>query len=107
MPYFTYDTSVIISRRLAELHGMPGSFLMSAIVLMELTASATDTSQRKLYERLFNIYQRQNRPIVPNDDDWFLASRVLFQLTHARKRAQKGKLKYSHPEFRSVLLLMF
>lgn len=93
MPYFTYDTSVIISRKLRELDGMPGKFLMSAIVLMELTASAKDDSQRKLYEQLFRGYRKQERLIVPNADDWLLTSRILFLLTHARKRSNHGKLK--------------
>ena len=42
MPYFTYDTSVIVSRRIRDLHEMPTDFLLSAVVLMELTAGATD-----------------------------------------------------------------
>lgn len=47
MPYFTYDTSVIISRKLRRLDGMPGKFLMSAIVLMELTGSSGFLSRIK------------------------------------------------------------
>jgi hypothetical protein len=30
--------------------------------------------------------------IVPNGDDWLLASKILYLLTHARKRSNKGKL---------------
>ena len=93
MPYFTYDTSVIISRSIRGLDGMPGKFLMSSIVLMELTASAGDNSQRKLYERLFRGYQKQDRLIVPNADDWLFTSKILFLLTHARRHSQQGKLK--------------
>jgi len=53
MAYFTYDTSVIISRKLTELLEMPTSFLLSAIVLTELSSSARDDSARKVYETLF------------------------------------------------------
>jgi len=70
MPYFTYDTSVIISRRLVDLP-QATNFLVSAVVLMELAASATDASQRKVYERLFQTYREDNSFIVPNEDDWF------------------------------------
>lgn len=66
---------------------------MSAIVLMELTASASDNSQRKLYEQLFHGYRKRERLIVPNADDWLLTSKILFLLTHARRRAQHGRLK--------------
>lgn len=93
MPYFTYDTSVIISRKQASLLGRSGSFLMSAVVLMELTASARDDSQRKLYEQLFRQYQKDNSLIVPNEDDWLLASKILSWLTESRRRSVKGKLK--------------
>ena len=93
MPYFTYDTSVIISRKLTDLPGGSGRFLMSAVVLMELTASARDDSQRKLYERLFRRYQEDNSLIAPNESDWLLASRILYWLTQSRGRSFKGKLK--------------
>lgn len=97
MPYFTYDTSVIISRKLSDLRNMPQSFVMSAVVLMELAAGAVDTSQRNIYEQLFRQYQKDKLLIVPNDDDWLVASRILYLLTHARKRTQKGKLRQLPP----------
>ena len=97
MAYFTYDTSVIISRKLSNLHEMPEGFVMSAVVLMELTSAAEDTTRRKFYERAFRQYQKDNSLIVPNDDDWLLASKILYLLTHARKCAQKGKLKQLPP----------
>jgi predicted nucleic acid-binding protein len=93
MPYFTYDTSVIISRSLVDLPGVSGSFLMSAVVLMELTASARDDSQRKVYERLFREHKEDNSLIVPDEDDWLLASRILYWLAQSRRRSLKGKLR--------------
>ena len=93
MPYFTYDTSVIISRRLAVSPKLPGNFRFSSIVLMELTASAKDDSQRKAYEELFRGYQREKLLIIPNEDDWLLASKVLYWLTQSRRRSSTGKLR--------------
>ena len=75
MPYFTYDTSVIISRKFAELPGRSGNFLMSGIVLMELTASARDETQRKVYERLFRQYSEDNSLIVPDESIGFSPAR--------------------------------
>jgi predicted nucleic acid-binding protein len=72
---------------------MPDSFLMSAIVLLELTSSAADISQRKLYEEMFRVFRKENRLIVPNDHDWLFASKILFLLTQGRKRSHKGRLK--------------
>ena len=81
MSYFTYDTSVIISKKLDDLPGRMSSFLLSAVVLMELSASAKDKTQRKVYEQLFRDYSRDKSLIVPNEDDWLLASKVLYWLT--------------------------
>ena len=75
--FFTYDTSVIISRRLSELPGQSDSFLWSAVVLMELAANSKDDSQRKVYDRLFLEYGKDNSLIVPNHDDWLFASKIL------------------------------
>jgi predicted nucleic acid-binding protein len=97
MPYFTYDTSVIISRKPILQPGKFGSFLWSAVVLMELTASAKDDSQRKIYERLFRQYSEDNSLIIPNEDDWLLASKVLYLLSQDRRRKQRGTLKRLHP----------
>jgi len=93
MPYFTYDTSVIISRKIAALHEMPKNFRMSAVVLMELAGSARDESRRKSYEQAFRQFEQNNLLIMPNAEDWLLASRIIFLLTEGRRRSGKGKLK--------------
>src|SRR6476620_2798964 len=97
MPYFTYDTSVIISRKVTGLLTMPGSFLLSSIVLTELSAGASDGTERKVYERLFRAYQKERRLIVPNYEDWLLTSKILFLLTHSRRYLEHGKLKRLPP----------
>jgi len=97
MAYFTYDTSVIISRKQTELLAMPSSFLMSAVVLLELFSSAPDVSRRKLYEKLFRSFQREQRLIVPDAEDWLLTSKILFLLTNSRRRLEHGRLKRLPP----------
>lgn len=96
MPYFTYDTSVIVSRKLS-LHEMPRNFVMSAIVLMELTSSAVDSSRRKYYEQFFRQYQEDNLLIVPNEDDWLFAAKTMFLLKQERRREGRGRLKRLPP----------
>ncbi|HZJ45317.1 MAG TPA: hypothetical protein VFD63_16195 [Pyrinomonadaceae bacterium] len=93
MSYFTYDTSVIISKKLDDLPGRTSSFLLSAVVLLELSASAKDQTQRKLYEQLFQTYRCDNTLIVPNEDDWLFASKVLYWLTQDRRKSSGGKLE--------------
>jgi hypothetical protein len=63
MPYFTYDTSVIISRRLAVSPKLPGNFRLSSIVLMELTASAKDDSEL-VYSRRYCTKLYTNTPVT-------------------------------------------
>ena len=92
MAYFTYDTSVCISRNLRNFDDMPEHFRMSAVVMMELIASALNDSYRKFYEARLAHYEKHNLLIIPNGDDWLLASRILYLLTHGRKRSHKGKL---------------
>ena len=93
MAYFTYDTSVCISRKLTNFDDMPEGFRMSAVVMMELIAGALDHSFRKFYERTFVQYEKTELLITPNGDDWLLASRILYLLTHARRHSSKGRLK--------------
>jgi predicted nucleic acid-binding protein len=97
MPYFTYDTSVIVSRKIRNLHAMPKDFLLSAVVLMELTAASADNSLRKIYEHLFYQYRRDQLLIVPNDDDWLFAAKIMFLMTQDRRREGRGKLKRLPP----------
>ena len=97
MAYFTYDTSVIISRKVTGLLTMPGSFLLSSIVLTELSAGAADTTERKIYEGLFRAYRKERRLIVPNYEDWLLTSKILFLLNQSRRRLEHGKLKRLPP----------
>ena len=97
MPYFTYDTSVIVSRKIRDLHKMPKDFLLSAVVLMELTVGAADHSARKVYEKLFHQYRRDELLIVPNADDWLLTAKIMFLLAQARRTQGRGKLKRLPP----------
>jgi predicted nucleic acid-binding protein len=97
MPYFTYDTSVIISRKLIDFQKIPRSFVMSAIVLMELMAGADDRSRLKIYQRFFRQCQKDNLLIVPNAEDWLLAAKIMYLLAQTRKRSQQGKLQRLPP----------
>ena len=70
---------------------------MSAVVVMELAASAVDESVRKTYEQVFHQYRRDKLLIVPNDEDWLLAGKIMFLLTQGRKRENRGKLRRLPP----------
>jgi predicted nucleic acid-binding protein len=88
MRRYTVDTSTVIARKLSDL---TGSFLFSSVVLMELLASASDDSERRLYESAYRAYEKDNSLIVPDPDDWLMASKVLYWLTQGRRKSSKGK----------------
>ena len=89
MPYYTYDTSTIVARNIIAL---PANLLLSAMVLLELMASAKDATQRKVYEALYRNYQSDNMLIVPVAEDWLLASKVLYWLGLERRKSFGGRL---------------
>ena len=97
MAYFTYDTSVIISRNVIDLRSRAKDLLLSSVVVLELIASANDDSQRKYYESVFHDYEQENSLIVPNEADWLFASKILFWLTRRRRRVGGGKLRRLDP----------
>ena len=88
MPLYTFDSSVIIAYRVREL---PKDFVLSAVVIAELTAGAADDSTRNVYEAMRRIFQQDNALIIPSADDWLTASRVLFRLSQSRKKKAGGK----------------
>ena len=97
MAYFTYDTSVIISRKFIDLHSRAKDLVLSSVVFLELIASANDDSERKFYEGFFHKYEQDGTLIVPNEADWLLASKILFWLTRRRRRVDGGKLRRLDP----------
>ena len=96
MSYFTCDTSVIISQGLDDLRKTNG-LLLSSAVMLELMASATDNSRLKVYEGVFLEFGQDNRLIVPNQEDWLFASKILYWLSHRRRRVDGGRLRSLAP----------
>ena len=88
MPTYTFDSSVIIAQRVREL---PKDFVLSAVVIGELMASAPDDSARKVYEAMRSEFHKDNALITPTADDWLTASRILFWLSRGRKKKAGGK----------------
>ena len=97
MAYFTYDTSVMISRRLFDLRIRTKGLVLSSVALLELIASAVDDSQRKVLQEMFVTYGRESALIVPNEADWLFAGKILYWLTHQRRRVDGGRLRQLAP----------
>lgn len=55
-------------------------FFMSAVVMEELYAGASDAATNRLLDRLFDTFLKLNRLIAPDAADWQRAGRVIAQL---------------------------
>ncbi|MGH9942141.1 MAG: hypothetical protein ACRD9R_07275 [Pyrinomonadaceae bacterium] len=67
MPKVTFDTSVFITYKPAVL---PAGFLMSAVVIQELTSGALDKSDVQRLEAMWRAHEKANTLLVPTGEDW-------------------------------------
>jgi predicted nucleic acid-binding protein len=87
MSRVTYDTSIFIAYKPAEL---PAGFLMSAVVLQELTAGAIDKSDVQRWDASRRAHEREGTLLVPTGEDWWLAGKVLNSLLRGLKSRSGG-----------------
>ena len=87
MPHVTYDTSVFISYKPSS---FPKGFLLSAVVLQELTAGSKDKSELRTLEAILRAYEKRGRLLVPTGEDWWLAGKVLYALLQGLKSQSGG-----------------
>ena len=87
MPKITFDTSVFISYKPAE---FPAGFLMSAVVLQELTAGAVDKSDVQRWNAARRAHEREGTLLVPTGEDWWLAGKALNSLLRGLKSRRSG-----------------
>ena len=65
---------------------------MSAVVLQELVAGASDASAIKVLERSKDEYRKLDRLLVPTEEDWWQAGLVLNALQRGRRSRRTGKI---------------
>jgi predicted nucleic acid-binding protein len=94
MPGVVFDTSVFIAYKPAE---FPAGFLMSAVVIQELTAGAKDKSDLQRLNAIRLAYEKENRLLVPTGEDWWLAGKVLYSLLQGLKSERGGQTPRLHP----------
>jgi len=88
MPTITFDTSVFIAYRPAK---FPAGFLLSAVVVQELAAGATDKSDLQRLDAVRRTYEKEGRLLVPTSEDWWLAGKVLNSLLRGLKSKASGR----------------
>jgi hypothetical protein len=85
MRAYTFDTSVIIAYKVRDL---PADFVLSAVVIAELTAGAADDTTRKVYEAMRREFRQMG-------GDIFQHSRALL--------AEEGRSEYTRGKRRRLM----
>ena len=89
MAKVTYDTNIYIKYKPRS---FPHGFYLSAVVLQELVAGASDSSAIKEFERLRQEYRKADKLLVPNEEDWWHVGLVLNGLQRGRRSKKTGKI---------------
>jgi predicted nucleic acid-binding protein len=77
---------------------------MTAVVLHELTIGASDDGEVKYWDTVRREFDKSDRLLVPNGEDWFIAGKVLNSLQRGRKASNEGKTpKLSANETRRIM----
>ena len=89
MAKVTYDANICIRYRRQI---SPRNLYMTAVVLQELVAGATDASVIKILEHSRHEYRKSNRLLVPTEEDWWQAGLVLNSLQRGRRSKKTGRI---------------
>lgn len=95
MAGITFDTSVWISRQPTRL---PANLLLSAVVVQELTAGATDKTALKKWEMTWRQFEKEEKLLVPTGEDWYQAGKILNALLRGLKSQSQGLTPKLHPD---------
>jgi predicted nucleic acid-binding protein len=87
----TFDANIFISRK-QQLLDLPGGFYLSAIVLQELVAGAPDEATVKKFAVMRDVYEKKNRVLVPDLEDWWQVGRILNSLQRGRRSPVTGNI---------------
>lgn len=101
-----FDTNIWIAYKPTNL---PKNLVMSAVVLQELVAGASDGSVLKRLEASRKQYEKEDRLLVPTGEDWFRAGKILNSFLHNLKVQSGGTTPRLHPNkiqqmFRDALI---
>lgn len=88
MAIITFDTCIFIAHKPSS---FPRGFRMTAIVLQELTAGASDDKLVRSWDQVRRAREKDGTLLVPNGEDWWMAGKVLNSLLRSQRRKNKGK----------------
>lgn len=83
------DTNVFIRHRITK---VPSRCLLSAVVLQELAAGASDGAELRSWGAIRDRSEYAGRLLVPDGEDWFQAGRVLNSLLRGLPSVRRGRI---------------
>ncbi|HEX7332349.1 MAG TPA: PIN domain-containing protein [Pyrinomonadaceae bacterium] len=89
MAKVTYDANIYIKYKPRS---FPHGVYLSAVVLQELVAGASDSSAIKEFGRLRQEYRKADKLLVPNEEDWWHAGLVINALQRGRRSKKTGRI---------------
>jgi predicted nucleic acid-binding protein len=99
---YTYDTNIIKGYRIKRL---PDEFYMSSVVLSELMTSAATDDEFRAYQATWRAHADAGTLLVPAEDDWLMASKVLFWLARDRRARGAGRAPKWKPAAKQELAM--
>ncbi len=81
-----FDTQILIERKSAK---SPSYF--SSVVIQELVAGANDGKEIKVWWDTMHWYEANQRLLVPNSEDWFMAGKVLHAVLNDLSREDRQR----------------
>ena len=97
----TLDTCILIRYHPDVL---PARHLLSAVVIQELIAGAVDASEVKYWLATARGFEKEERLLIPNAEDWIQAGRILNNLLRGLKSRNRGKTpKLSHNQKQRII----
>ncbi|MEK6299887.1 MAG: type II toxin-antitoxin system VapC family toxin [Acidobacteriota bacterium] len=97
----TFDTCILISYHPTLL---PAKHLLSAVVVQELIAGAVDASQAKTWAATAREFDKEQRLLVPDTEDWIEAGRILNALLRGLKARNRGRTpKLPHDQKQRII----
>ena len=101
MARVTFDTNIFIKYRPAAL---PAGFLMSVVVLQELTAGALDKSELQRLDAARRAHEKAETLLLPTSEDWWLAGKVLNSLLRGmRSKASNRAARITKAEQQRIV----
>ena len=89
MPRVTFDTNIFISRK-PSFEKFPDSFYFSVVVLQELVVGAQDETDIKLFSTVRLEFEKAERLLVPDANDWWEVGKIINRLQRQRKTRSGG-----------------